>query len=194
MKLLSICVTAGCLLLGIATSHADLGDSYATSCRRYGGPGLIDRQNAFITWSVGGTLVSEQFHNDQCVAIIYGSYGLTEALLWQLLRTNALTTQYWREYADPHPGRSFATTDDRIYGKYVVWSNGWPMLRLAYKSWLNRHGFLTYSQPHAPVEERLSPERRSRQAARLPVARHKTPANPTQPPKEQSDESRFLKI
>jgi hypothetical protein len=190
MKPLSILVTGACLFLGVANSYANLGDNYATSCQRYNGTGYIDRANATITWNVGGTLISEQFHNDKCVAMIYGSYGLSEAWLWQLLRINALTTQYWREYPDFHQGRSFGTTDDYLYGKYYI-VNGWPMLRIAYKSWLNRHGMLSYSEPHAPVEERIPSAHRSSVVRRPLVGRHSVPSIPAPPPTQETHESQF---
>ena len=132
-KLAFCSLVAGRFPLDLATSDADLGDNYATSCQRYGSPSQIDRQHGFINWNVNETVISEQFRNDQCVAVFDGSYGITEAWLWQLLRNNALPTQYWREYADPNPGRSFLTTDGRIYGKYSI-LNGLPMLRVPYKT------------------------------------------------------------
>jgi len=58
-------------------ARADLGDTYATSCQRYGPPGLVDKSDGTIAWSRQGYLITEQFHHDQCVAIVYNQSKAT---------------------------------------------------------------------------------------------------------------------
>jgi hypothetical protein len=189
MKLLVTSVLTSALLVVATTSQADLGDTYATSCQRFGTPTLINHRENTIVWNVGGVFVTEQFHSNQCVYVSYntglGSAGLTEAQLWNLLTRNSSRNQRWTEYPDPHPGRSFATNDGHLYGKYSLWPNlngtGYvPGLRIAYKTWMDRHSLLEGPGSRSagpPVEERIH---RSTSAARSRVT-HRPRSAPNEP-------------
>src|SRR4030088_2090090 len=103
-------------------ARADLGDPYATSCQRYGPPGMVDKSEGTITWSRQGYLITEQFHHDQCVAIVYNPVQgntLTEAVILTFLAKNSLKSQRWTEYPDV-TGRSWSTNDGKIYGKFFL--------------------------------------------------------------------------
>ena len=65
------------LIAALYTCRAELGDTYAISCNRFGGRGEMDRTNKTISWWIndanpanqGRWLVIEQFKGNQCVMI-----------------------------------------------------------------------------------------------------------------------------
>lgn len=152
------------ILLVHSVTRANLADTYAISCQRFGSPYSVDRKNRFIYWPMyGGNrqigLIAEQFLHNECVCIIYletyaGGVGYRDQDIWQALAQNARSNQTWIENRE-QSGRGWVTNDGRIYGKMFVY-NGTLILRVAYTSWLKRHGLL-YVPPapslRPPVEE-----------------------------------------
>lgn len=145
------------------TAKADLGDTYATSCQRYGGKGTVIKDT--IAWERSGWLITEQFRNNQCVAIVYNAVGggnFSEAAIWTFLSKNASHAQNWREYGDV-TGRAFVTNDDRLYAKFWLCPslNGQHMvltLRIAYKSWMARNGMFNQPDESAPAPSKAPVE------------------------------------
>jgi len=154
-------------------ARADLGDTYALSCQRYGAAGLVDKADGTITWDRQGYLISEQFHHNQCVAVQYNpdrGGAFTDAMILTFLSKNSLKSQRWMEYPDV-TGRSWSTSDDKIYGKFYMdrSKNGKNIvncLRIAYKNWLERHGLLS---KEAPAEERAPVEEEDAQPQSTPI-------------------------
>jgi hypothetical protein len=50
-------------------ARAALGDTYAQSCRRNGGPGTVNREARTVAWVLNHWIITEQFNHNQCVAI-----------------------------------------------------------------------------------------------------------------------------
>jgi hypothetical protein len=74
--------------------------------------------------------------------------------IWQFLAQNSQSGQTWIENRE-QMGRGWGTNDGRIYGKMFVFNN-LLILRVAYTSWLKRHGLLFASPAPSlrpPVEE-----------------------------------------
>jgi hypothetical protein len=168
---------ASLLPAAIQSAHAELGDTYATSCQRYGGPGYVDRENRMIIWMTRQHIyfVIEQFLKNQCVCVFYvrkDRQPFTEPETQHLLVVNARQTQYWQEYPDIG-GRSFQTTDEKITGRLWVGDDRTPVLRIAYANWVARHGLFrappTPPPTQPPVEEEPKPQ----------------PSRPTNPPIEE---------
>jgi len=168
-----------CLLALTVVARADLGDSYAISCQRFGNPWRVDRQYQFIFWGMGnGDLIGEQFLHNQCVCFLYlstyrGGGGYTEQSIRYWLSRNARVDQTWYQNRE-QAGLGWVTNDGRIYGKEFVFRTT-LMFRVAYTSWLKRHGML-YLPPapseRPPVEEQVpskpKPKPRPKPAPELP--------------------------
>jgi hypothetical protein len=130
-----IAITAVAAVSLLHSAHANLGDTYAASCQRYGGRGYVDRQNRFITWAINGYLIAEQFRKNQCVCIIYVRQDrkpFSDHEVEWFLSNNALPFHSWREYPDVG-GRSWNTNDNKIYARLVVMDQV-PVMRVAYAS------------------------------------------------------------
>jgi hypothetical protein len=151
--------TIALALLALAsTAKADLGDSYAISAQRFGNKGIVDKATQSVNWLGNSqyTTVSEQFHHNQCCAILYiptrGNHIL-ESEIWRLLQRNVKTNVTWTEYTDPNAPRAWVSSEGTIYAELL--ESG--VVRVAYKSWLVRHGLLgvpAMEQPAmAPVED-----------------------------------------
>jgi hypothetical protein len=153
-----------------SNGYADLGDTYRTSCKRYGGPGTVDQVNKTMVWverdlnpSAPAWYVTEQFRNNQCVAICYTSSvansEILESAIWRQLSQNSTSAQVWYEYAKESGKRCFVTTDNKLYA--MAWYNeaGYLKIRVAYKSWMNRNGVFSndiQASELPPVEERVA--------------------------------------
>jgi hypothetical protein len=147
------------LALVTGNVQAELGDTYATSVRRYGSRGEILNRGIFWRSHMASKAnIYEEFHHNQCVAIIYacspGKVVAAESEIWRMLMLNSRSDQHWAEY---QPGQ-YVTNDGTIYGFLYRDGSG---LRIAYKSWLDRHS--KFEQPErqpatserAPVEDEI---------------------------------------
>jgi hypothetical protein len=160
----NVIITLTSIIAGASMAKAELGDTYATSCNRFGGTGYVDKATNTISWQIkdidsrnSNWLVTEQFRNNQCVMITYtyaGTEKVAEGAIWQTLSRNSTDKQIWHEYPDAPGGqRGFATTDNQIYG--AEWTQGGlQQVRVAYRSWLERHHLLeSPNNTPPPVEE-----------------------------------------
>jgi len=156
------------LLLTAASAFADLGDTYATSCRKFGGRGTT--YHDVVCWTshsreglaVG---VGEVFHGNQCVAINYTpskGHTFAESEVWRELIANSREGTYWsKTYVDSQGNIEYSNQEQTIYAKWFVGQNG--ALRIAYTSFLRRRGLFIEGQPQPtgptlpPVEESEDP-------------------------------------
>ena len=110
-------------------AFADLGDTYPTSCRRYGGKGTVINGN-WIKWNMvsnngARAEIEEQFRANQVVAIRYftdWNNTFLASAIWAQLQINSLRTQEWSEYyvdgsEGAAPGRYWNTTDQKIFAR-----------------------------------------------------------------------------
>jgi hypothetical protein len=138
LKRIAILPVALCLCY---SAKADLGDTYATSCHRYGGRGIVSGN--WIVWYANGIAIAEQFHSNQCVAIIYhprAGSSFIEGEIWRTLQFNSNPDDKWFSYrTDSNGNVEYATRTGKLYGKLFV-EDG--TLRVCYASWLQRHGML----------------------------------------------------
>lgn len=143
-------MAAATLALAAGNARADLGDTYAESCRRFGAEGAVNKEAHSMIWKVNALgdkgsywIISEWFVKNQCVALICtGSdpKGVYESALWQILNRNALPTQIWTEYSHGDNGqRDFVTTDQKLFGMACTTDAGCPFIRVAYASWMKVH-------------------------------------------------------
>ena len=147
-------ITIGfCLAAG--TVWADLGDTYATSCTRFGGRGRTDKETRSMLWVNGSWGIREFFYKNQCVCIYYNKMDglITDSDIQWILKRNARENQHWQEYGKNEVGRTWVTNDEQLYAQFSldVSINGKRIvqyLRVAYKSWLEGHGLLK----HVPAE------------------------------------------
>jgi hypothetical protein len=170
MKLTTTITTIALLALA-ATAHAELGDTYTTSCNRFHGPGFVDRTTKTISWEIadanptaGKWAITEQFNHNRCVAIIgtyLGNEVIGDGAIWQTLTRNSDASQTWHEYGDPSKGRNFVTNDDKVYGAFWYDSSGHGNIRVAYKSWLMRNHVFTAPNQEEPASNSLPPVQES---------------------------------
>lgn len=162
------------LLVLASTAHAELGDTYATSCNRFQGAGTVDKINNVISWwlpdanpgDYANWVVTEQFNGNKCVVIIYSHHitaegGISEEGIWLSLTRNSRPNQIWREYKDNISGnRAFATHDGKVYA--TVWNKGdYTFMRVAYKTWLERNHLFTAPNQEEPTNNTLPPVQES---------------------------------
>jgi hypothetical protein len=149
------------LLCFCCSAKADLGDTYAISCHRYGGRGTVN--GTWIVWYANGIAVAEQFRNNQCVAIIYhprAGTSFIEGEIWRTLQFNSNPDDNWSSYhADSNGNIEYVTRSGKLYGKLFVNDS---TLRVCYASWLQRHGMLTDGDSNSgdtsdkpPVEDNI---------------------------------------
>lgn len=167
MKKTILFLLAGWALSGLGTINAvaNIGDTYSQSCARFHGKGYIDKERHLMAWSVpdankdqgaSNWLLEEQFLNNRCVMLFIISKspkGIEEGGLWQFLSQNSSPSQRWVEYPSTSQERSFATSDDKLYGLYFVNQDGMTIIRIALKSWLYAHNLLNNPSEKAPVED-----------------------------------------
>jgi len=127
-------------LFNALTARADLGDTYAQSCAKFHGPGVVDKESKSIAWAPNETWVVVQwFQNNRCVCVVYrGVNGpMDDPILWQILSRNAPGTRAWTEYNDTLPHRAFHWGDD--YQLIGTLSDGSRNLRVTTQTWLRQH-------------------------------------------------------
>lgn len=144
-----------CLLLLSLNAHADLGDTYAVSCKRFGGSGQVN--HSAMQWMLAnGLLITEVFHNNQCVSISYvppKGRLLVEGGIWKLLVLNSKAGAVWQAYGNDPAKLQYVTSDGGLYGVFQI-DGEFCVLRIAYASYLASHGLLTKPEEvRAPVED-----------------------------------------
>jgi hypothetical protein len=151
MKKLLLLLT---LTLTALPAFADLGDTYRTSCQRFGATGSV-AYRYYVGWTIhfrnktsgepNENQILEQFSRNQCIYIQYacppGHYIMSEGELYRLLAKNALTSQSWQRIGTDSDGRiTYKTMDGKIC---ALLSADQRILEVAYASWWvknNRYG------------------------------------------------------
>jgi hypothetical protein len=155
-------IIIGALLVSAITqAHADLHDTYAQSCAKYGGSGNVDKKNKQIYWHYAKSTVVEVFVKDECVSMriipdkdwFYAIEQIEAAL-----PAECGTDQRWIplqiEASDPLIVAQWATTDGQILAALYKKTG---VVQFSYRWWLEKKGLLDGSAPAqtAPVEDDL---------------------------------------
>jgi len=124
------------------TAHAELGDNYAQSCKRFNGSrGTVSTDWIYYShWHENQVDYWCQFRNNQCVAIGYeasGGQSIIDSEVWRLLLVNSKGIT-WNEYAfDSTSGTHSYVSEDHLM--YATLSQKKQRLLVAYKTWFDRH-------------------------------------------------------
>jgi len=147
IRLLVLC-SLGCWLLSGACAFGNIGDTYATSCQRYGPghvDGDVDNGRGKAAWSTGPFPIFEDFSKGRCEAIFYTKRrdannrikSFTELELTNFLAANAYQGQIWKERQSP-VARWFFTTDDKHFATlFIEPESGNACLLVATADWRN---------------------------------------------------------
>ena len=146
------------MLIVPSLAFADLGDTYSASCKKYGGKGTPFTDS--VVWKTRNGIVMEWFHNNQCVCVVYSPFlgtNYPEGEVWRSLQANSKPGAKWiRNPNDKDGNCEYQTEDGTIYGKWS-YNGKYFSVRVAYASFLHRHGLLTSDMPTddtlPPVEE-----------------------------------------
>ena len=147
------------LALTATIAHADLGDTYAQSCAKYGSSGKVDKQRHFIYWHYGKSTVVEYFVNNECVCMRLlpdkdWSYPIDQIEASLLSQCGSSQSWYPAQIeANDSLGikAQWATTDSLIIA--TLYKTG--VIQFAYQAWLEKKGLLEGTAPAqtAPVED-----------------------------------------
>jgi hypothetical protein len=100
-------------------AFAELGDTYAQSYNRFGGPGMPYK--GLMCWKLSnGCTALELFRNNRCIAIGYRpdtGRRILEGEVWRSLQGNSPSLSAWTQLGSDSKGTLFGTTDGSIYGK-----------------------------------------------------------------------------
>jgi hypothetical protein len=77
-------IILGALLASAITSHANLSETYAQSCYRFGSKGHVDNKWHCIDWIFPKVVVSQRFVKNECVAVLligrYAKYTVADVV------------------------------------------------------------------------------------------------------------------
>ncbi len=151
------------LLISTIFAKADLGDTYSATCREFGGDGTVIKGKDYIVWSpptatalTNRCAVSAEFRHNQCTVLLFknmDNQAFAQSEIWRILIRNAQVGQTWTTYHTDSTAVEFRTHDGLIYAS---WMENGTVLRVAYKSWLDRHHIWSTDTPTdtpPPVEE-----------------------------------------
>jgi hypothetical protein len=143
-SLLAILTAALGLTMSAFSAKANLGDTYAQSCLRYGGPGTPDQYHG-VVWTMSKHIVVESFAKNECVRITYapldgsGLAYTVEDVKTKILPREHGYTQTWERFDG---GDAFVacwhTTDGLLNA--ALYYNG--SMQIAYQWWLDAKGLI----------------------------------------------------
>jgi hypothetical protein len=156
MKNILLTLTAvASLTMAAGSAFADLHDTYAQSCAKYGGKGTIDKKSNSIVWHVSQHLVAESFYHNECVrmTLISDSAPYEIADVERIMPFECGNGQSWFQFDG---GRSqyiasWSTTDGLLVA--TLYSNG--SVQFAYTQWLKAKDLLSPAVDYgtAPIED-----------------------------------------
>lgn len=144
-------------------AFAHLGNTYAQSCREYGGRGTVNAKNRSMVWHVSRHYVQEWFVNKHCVCVMLqaepgSKYGYSRAQAQEFFATQSLDDQVWAALGSnsEHGEEYWMTTDKMLSGTRL--ENG-RCIQVAFTNYLEGKGLTR--QPdnegggdgEAPVED-----------------------------------------
>jgi hypothetical protein len=139
--------------------RANLSETYAQSCYRFGSKGTVDKKWHCIDWFFPKFVVSQRFVKNECVTVLLiardGAKYTVADVVNVILPQNKGVNQEWQRTPDDYSIAAWITTDGLIYTQLFEDGN----VRLAYRWWLEKHHLLDNSQPanHAPIEDDVLP-------------------------------------
>lgn len=162
-KVVILAVLAAAIAWGGPTAaFADLGDTYAQSCRKYGGRGEVDRKHHAILWHCSRHWVEQCFVKNHCVEMrlipdrdsgyVYGPDDMINVLPSE-------SSLPWVRISGPNGGYvgCWRTTDDSVLA--AVYTDG--TAQVAYKWFAARKGRVenvpSDDYGKAPVEDDGAP-------------------------------------
>jgi hypothetical protein len=147
----------GTVCLAAGSAFADLGDTYAQSCAKYGGKGYVDKRTSSILWHEGNHIVAESFYHNECVRMTlipdrdYGKvYSISD--VERILPFECGRSQLWQPFdGGSQYVASWSTTDGLLTA--TLYQNG--SVQFAYALWLKGKGLLTDPPDYgsAPLED-----------------------------------------
>jgi hypothetical protein len=156
MKLTQITILTAALglIISASSARADLGDTYARSCLKYGGPGYADKADHAVLWKQEHCIIAESFYKNECVRITFipepGTF-YTAADVERISRYECGTRQTWMSFdgGDAYVG-SWCTTDGALIA--TLYYNG--TVQFIYQWFLKAKG-LSQAPVHInpPVED-----------------------------------------
>jgi hypothetical protein len=156
-KLLLILTALTSLTIANVPAFANLGDTYAQSCSRFGGKGTVDKKNHRMIWYLPNThsFVYESFVNNACVALLIvpdEGYHFSVSFMEELLSMQSAATQTWtRSDALDVNIAEWKTTDGLLMASLSRQGNA----QFAYTWWMERKGLIQPAPDYglAPVED-----------------------------------------
>ena len=144
------------LTMASATAFADIDDTYAESCTRYGGEGTLDKAHHLMVWIVkdgnnNDVKITESFKNKRCVGINMvsstGSFVREDAIKW--ICSQLLEGQTWIRMSHPSDSiiAEWYSNDGRLLA--AIQRNG--MLQVTTAEFLKSIGKLRDKPEYAPA-------------------------------------------
>lgn len=158
-SLVSILTALASLTIAMTPAFADLGDTYAQSCAKYGGRGTVYRVNHQIVWHVSKHSIAETFIKNECVAMmLVPDRGLLYSTddFARIAPDEAGRGQTWVGSPDAPLEMNVAewnTTDNLVLA--VLGKDG--RIQFSYTWWSRGKGLLKESPGYgtAPVEDQI---------------------------------------
>jgi len=152
-------IGAACLAASSA-AFADLGDTYAQSCAKWGGRGTIDKAHHRILWRARHATIVEIFVKNECVSMrLVPEEGFSYKLndIQRILPYNCGAQQIWMPFPvlseTPNIVANWATTDDAILA--ALYNNG--CIQLSYKWYLKDKGLLVEDDKDQQTNDSAAP-------------------------------------
>jgi hypothetical protein len=151
-------LTIGLALVAGVTAHADLGDTYAQSCAKYGSSGRVNKTTKSASWRNhnGTATIVETFVKNECVRItLFPNKGRAYSIadVEQMLPYEAGNQRVWVPLQRDNPKfvASWETSDSLLVAS--LYPDG--ACQFAYKWWLERKGLIESGATFAtaPIED-----------------------------------------
>jgi hypothetical protein len=155
-KSLLILTAALGLTMSAFSAKANLGDTYAQSCLRYGGSGTPDQYRG-VVWTVSKHIVVQSFVKNECVRITYaplGGSGLAYSV--QDVENNILPpnhgyNQSWERFDGGDAFVACWRTTDHLLNAALYYNGS---VQIAYQWWLDAKGLVVAPKHiNSPVED-----------------------------------------
>jgi|SRR5215471_1732726 len=151
-------ILVGAACLAASSTWADLGDTYAQSCTKFGGKGIAVKRLHEVAWHLNNAVVLEAFVKNECVFMrLVPDKGVsyTTQDVQRLLVYNSGSKQIWTPFPVDTSlvdiAANWSTTDGLVIA--TLYTNG--CVQFAYKWYAEAKGLLAKPAPEesAPVED-----------------------------------------
>jgi hypothetical protein len=131
------------LIMTAFSAKADLGDTYARSCFKYGSQGYVDKKDRTVIWKVSHHLVAESFYKNECVRITFipeqGSY-YTVSDVERIAPDQSGLKQTWTPFDGGDAYAACWMTTDGLIGATLYYNGS---VQFSYSWWLKAKGLAT---------------------------------------------------